>query len=271
MNIYYQWIEWAYSYINAINAEKKIDFKIDKIIWLENFSEVWKAVKENNWIWILPIENSYAWPIHENLYKFLYYDFKIIWEIYFEVNHCFLSKEDDISKIKETYSHPQALWQCFKFLKKNKIKSIKYFDTSSAAKMVSESSEKWLSAIASKEAWKIYWLNVLKEKVQDQKWNTTRFIVIAKKSSEIFYSKKSNKISILFEMKSIPASLYKCLWAFATNNINLTKIESMPNPEDAFNYIFWLDFEWNLEDENVKKALVELEFFTSKIRILGEY
>ena len=278
MNIYYQWAKWAYSYINATNIQNKIsgksdkNDKVDKIIWLDTFSEVWKKIKKEWWIWVVPIENSYAGPIHENLYKFLHYDFKIIGEIFFEVNHCLLSKETDISKINKTYSHTQALSQCYNYLEKNKIKWVKHLNTASSAEMISKNNEKWVSAIASKEAWKIYWLNILEEKIQDQNWNKTRFFIIAKKESKIKYLEKAWKISIIFELKNdIPAGLYKCLWAFATNDLNLTKIESLPNPEDWFNHIFWLDFEWNMENKNVKKALNELKFFTKKIRILGDY
>jgi prephenate dehydratase len=78
-------------------------------------------------------------------------------------------------------------------------------------------------------------------------------------------------MAILFQARDIPASLYKCLWAFATNNVNLTKIESIPLFEDPFMYVFWLEFEGKREDESVRKSLNELAFFTKKIQILWEY
>jgi prephenate dehydratase len=78
-------------------------------------------------------------------------------------------------------------------------------------------------------------------------------------------------VSILFEARHIPASLYKCLWAFATNNVNLTKLESIPSFKGNFSFMFWLDFQGKLSDEPIQKALEELEFFTTEIRILGQY
>ena len=117
----------------------------------------------------------------------------------------------------------------------------------------------------------IHNLNILDTNIQDQKWNNTRFAIIVPKKSIIKYYNKSNKVSILFETKDIPASLYKCLWAFATNDINLTKIESMPNLENPFSYLFYIDFEWKLLDKKVENMFKELNFFVENVKILGEY
>jgi len=117
----------------------------------------------------------------------------------------------------------------------------------------------------------MYGLNILDTNIQDHQGNTTRFVVIVPQNSDVKYLKKSGKVSILFELKHIPASLYKCLGAFATNHINLTKLESIPSYKGNFSMMFWLDFKGSLSDENVEKALEELAYFTSEIRILGEY
>jgi len=270
MNIYYQWESWAYSHLTSKEVEKLLDKKIDNIEWKIDFLSVWEEIK--NWnIWVLPVENGYAGSIHENLYYFLRYDYKIIGEFDLEVKHCLLSLESDIKNVKQAFSHPQALNQCHNFLKDHKIQAQKFSDTAAAAKYISENKLKWVWAIASSLAWEIYWLNILKENIADQKGNTTKFFIITKKDENINFKKKSNKISIIFEARNIPASLYKCLWAFATNNVNLTKIESMPNLKDPFSYIFFLTFEGQLQDENIKKALEELDFFTNNIKILWEY
>lgn len=270
MKIYYQWEKWAYSNIASLKAKENLDIVVEDIIWVPNFSLVWKNIWDDS-IWVLPVENSTAWSIHENLYNFLRYDFKIIWEIPLEIQHCLLSKETKISDIKYAHSHPQALWQCYEFLKSNNIEAVVKYDTAWSAKEVSENDLPWVWAIASKLAWEIYWLNVIKEWIQDQDWNTTRFFIVVPKNSNLKFKKQSWKTSIIFEARNIPASLYKCLWAFATNDINLTKIESMPSFKDPFTYIFWIDFEWSVNDENVKNALSELEFFTKNIKILWEY
>jgi len=120
----------------------------------------------------------------------------------------------------------------------------------------------------------------LKKSIQDQDGNTTRFFVIVSHNDyqnmktripEEFRSKPYEKISVLFRLKDIPAALYKALWAFATRGINLTKIESVPAKQKAFEYIFWLDFQKNVPDKLVKEALEELEFFSREIKILGVY
>jgi len=270
MNLLYQWVSWAYSHLACLQAKDMLDVEVNNIVWLPDFATVWSKLDNHN-IWVLPVENSYAWNIHENLYNFLRNDFKIIWEINLHVNHCLLSKEKNIEDIKEVYSHPQALSQCHNFLKKQNIKAIEFWDTAWAAKMVADSDKKWIWALASSLAWETYGLNIIKEWVQDQDWNTTRFIIIASDDLELNIKNKSWKVSIIFETRNLPANLYKCLWAFATNNVNLTKIESMPSLKNPFTYMFWVDFEWELKDENVKKSLEELEFFTHYYKILGEY
>lgn len=271
MKIYYQWELWAYSHIvsEMIWVQNKIDKK--NIIWLPNFWKVWDNIDENS-IWVLPIENSYAGSIHENMYKFLRFNHKVIWEIELDIRHCLLSKGKDISKIKKVYSHPQALSQCYDFLKSYSIEAISYMDTSSAARMVSENNDESIAAIASREASAIYGLNIIQENIQDQIGNTTRFFVVtSKKNNENLNIKKAWKTTIIFKARNIPASLYKCLWAFATNWINLTKIESLPSLKDRFTYMFWLDFEGNSNDEKVKNALSELQFFTKEYFIIWEY
>lgn len=270
MNIYYQWEKWAYSNQASNIVKWLINKETTNIIWVNDFLSVWENIEEWH-IWVLPVENSYAGSIHENLYLFLRYDYEIIWEYDLVIEHCLLSKEKNIKDIKKVYSHHQALSQCHNFLKKNNIKPERFYDTAGAAKYISENIKENSWAIASKLSAKIYNLNIIEENIADQKWNTTKFFIISKKWSNINYSKKVNKTSIIFETKNIPASLYKCLWAFATNNVNLTKIESMPSLKDPFTYMFFITFEWKLKNENTKKTLEELEFFTSYIKILGEY
>lgn len=270
MKIYYQWSKWAYSQIVSEIIQKKLNKKLDIADWLVSFSDVWDKIEEGN-IWVLPIENSYAWSIHDNLYNFLRFNYQVIWEYNLNIDHCLLSNEKDLKKIKAVYSHPQALSQCHNFLHKYKIKPMPFSDTAAGAKMISEKKEMWVWVIASKQAWKIYKLNCVAEKIQDQNWNTTRFFIVAKKNSNIKYLNFAWKVSLIFEARNIPASLYKCLWAFATNWINLTKIESLPSLLNPFTYFFWLDFEWSLNDKKVKWSLKELEFFTNSVKILGEY
>ena len=270
MKLIYQWVPWAYSNIACFKAKELLNIEITDILWMPDFKSVWETIDEQN-IAVLPVENSYAWNIHENIYNFLRYDYKIIWEINLEIDHCLLSKEKNIKDIKQVYSHPQALDQCHDFLKKHNIKPITFWDTAWAAEMIIDKNEIWIWAIASKLAWDIYWLNVINQAIQDQNWNTTRFFIIVPKNSNIELKKKKWKTSIIFETKNIPAALHKCLWVFAENNVNLTKIESMPSLKWPFSYLFRINFEWTKNNINVEKSLKELSLFTKQIRILWEY
>lgn len=268
--IIYQWEPWAYMHWASLEVQKHLSIEAKEIIGCDSFEKCWESLEGN--VLVLAIENSTAGSIYENLYKFLQLDAKIIWEYSMEINHCLCSVESSITEVKKVYSHYKALPQCYHYLKNQWItKQEIHPDTAWSAKMLSETLEKWAASICSELAANMYGLNVLDTNIQDQKWNTTRFIIVIWNRSKISYNKKSNKISILFEAKDIPASLYKCLWAFAHNEVNLTKIESLSHPENPFSYLFWIDFEWQLSDNSVRKALDELKLFTSNIKVLGEY
>lgn len=270
MKIVYQWEPWAYSNLASLQAAEHLWLNNPEILWLQDFKSVWEHI-DNQTIAVIPVENSYAWNIHENLYNFLRYDYEIIGKIDLEVQHCLLSNESKIEDIKEVYSHPQALSQCHNYLKSKGIKAVLHRDTAGAAQEISENKKTWVWAIASSLAWEIYNLNNLDSSIQDQDGNTTRFLVVVPRNTWLSFTDKKGKTSIIFETKHIPSALYKCLGAFATNNVNLTKIESMPSLKTPFTYMFWVDFQWELWDLDVIKAMTELEYFTQYIKIVWEY
>lgn len=275
MNIYYQWFSWAYWHSSSIIAAKNLWFLEENIFWIDSFKKVFEKIDEGN-IWVLPFENSYAWSIHENFYHAISWNYKIIWEIFLEINHNLLAKTDDISKIKKVYSHPQALMQTYDFCKKHKFEQIPFSDTAWAAKYVLEKNDETIASISSSLAGEIYNLNNLESNIQDQDWNTTKFFVIVKNEESILQSlnyswMKSNKVSIIFKTKDTPSALYKCLWAFATRFINLVKIESIPAKQNRFEYIFWIDFEKSVDEKIILDALEELSFFSKDLKILWDY
>ncbi len=273
MKLFYQGEPGAYSHVVASWAAPFFGAEESETEGLKTFADVWKAV-ENGGIGILPIENSYAGSIHDNLYGFLRYPFVTLAEYALPVKHCLLSHETEISAIRKAYSHPQALAQCYGFLKANAIESVVHADTAGAAKELSRTREPGAASVSSSKAAKIYGLNVLAEGIQDQQGNTTRFFVVARPDmaeSAVSEFPKTGKTSVVFEVKNVPAALYKCLGAFATHGVNLTKIESLPSLGDPFSYVFWIDFEGGVEVEGTKGALAELEFFAKKVRILGSY
>lgn len=271
MKIYYQWYEWAYSHEVAIKIADyyKIDKK--KIYGLFSFKDIFNKLSKENCIWIIPIENSYAGSVHENFYHLAKSNIKIIWEYYQDINHCLLWIWKDKSKIKKAYSHYQALMQCESYLKKNNIKPVIWADTAWSAKYVKEQNNPEFWAIASEFAGKIYWLNILEKDIQDQKWNTTRFFIVVPKKLKIKKFSKSKKVSLIFKVKDKPATLYKCLGAFATNNINLTKIESIPTQNKKFEYMFWVDFIYENSLQKLEEIIKELKYFAKEVKILWKY
>lgn len=272
MNFYFQWENGAYSHITARAIAGLLWQENPTIEGLKTFEEIWEKIDAGH-IGVLPIENSYAGPIHANLFAFSRHEAAIIGSYDLEVEHCLLSHESDISKIHTAISHTQALDQCYHYLKSKNITPEKFYDTAGAAKHLANEKPLGYASLSSRLAAEIYGLNILAEAVQDQAGNTTRFLIVCRKSDieNYNFSQKVGKVTLLFETRNIPASLYKCLGAFATNNVNLTKIENLPSFWKPFRSTFWIDFEGKLEDESVQKSLEELKFFSSDIRILWEY
>ena len=271
MNIYYQWEPWSYSHLASRKVKPWLSSRVEEIVWVSDFDTVWKMVGEWN-IGVLPIENSYAGSIHQNVYNFLSFPHKIVWEYDFEVQHCLLSLEKDISEVETAYSHHQALSQTYKYLKRRDIKPIPYADTAGAAKMLVEKQKFKSAAIASELAADLYNLNILDSWIQDQEGNTTKFLIVVWPDDLCTqFTEKKEKITILFSTSHIPGSLYKCLGALASREINITKIESIPRQTGKFSYSFWLTFEWNISEKWIQEALWDIEGLTSDLRILWEY
>jgi len=275
MKIYYQWFPGAYSYEASIKIASKLEINKKEIFWVSNFKKVFDNI--NLWnIWILPIENSYAGSVHENFYHIISWDYEIIWEVFLDIEHYLLANTKKIEDIKYVYSHPQALAQCQNYIEKLWAKTVEYTDTAWAAMFVKENNSNEIASISSKLCSSIYDLNILDKHIQDQTGNTTRFFVVVlkdyyKKHKEKLKLKKNGKISVTFKTKDTPSALYKCLWAFATRFINLSKIESLPSKQNRFEYIFWIDFKKNVNDEIIADALEELKFFSKDLVILGDY
>ena len=190
-----------------------------------------------------------------------------------KVEHNLLVKpEAEMKDIKYVRSHAQAIDQCQKIILKNKFRTIISADTAGSAKELSKTNDKTIAAIASKLSAEIYNLKILIRNIEDESQNTTRFIIMSKKISHPEYVKNKKYItSCIFRLKSIPAALYKCLGGFATNQVNLTKLESfsVKNTFDQTN--FYLDLEGHIEQNQVQKALEELGFHTESLNILGVY
>tara|TARA_B100001029_G_scaffold165099_1_gene156501 strand:- start:105 stop:950 length:846 start_codon:yes stop_codon:yes gene_type:complete len=268
-NIAFQGEMGAYSHI----ACEKL-FPNSNIKACPTFEETFKTAFENeNYKIVIPIENSLAGRVADIHYLLPKYKLQIYAEHFQIVEHNLLVKEDaELKDIKYIRSHAQAIDQCQKIIQKNKFQTIISADTAGSAKELSKGKDKSIGAIASKLSAKIYKLKVLIKNIEDENNNVTRFLIMGKNIEQPPYEKNKKYItSCIFRLKSIPAALYKCLGGFATNQVNLTKLESfsVKNTFDQTN--FYLDLEGHIENIQVQKALEELGFHTQSLNILGVY
>ena len=259
----------AYSHIAALELFPKAEITACK-----TFDETFRLAAENdNFSIIVPIENSLAGRVADIHYLLPKYKLQIHSEFFLKVEHNLLAcKGASIEKIKGVRSHAQAISQCQKIIEKYNFEPIIAADTAGSAKYLSLNKNKTEAAIASKLSAKIYGLQILKNNIEDESGNVTRFLIMAKEKIQPEYRSDRKYItSCIFRLKSIPSALYKCLGGFATNQINLTKLESF-SVKNSFEQVnFYLDFEGHLENDNVKKALEELGFHTEMLEILGVY
>tara|TARA_B100000029_G_C17606456_1_gene967593 strand:- start:5077 stop:5919 length:843 start_codon:yes stop_codon:yes gene_type:complete len=221
---------------------------------------------------IVPIENSRAGRVADTQLLIPESKLKIIGEYFLKVNHCLLATKGSImSNIEKVFSHEQAIAQCRKNLIKNNKEMIVVADTAGAAKMISERNNIKEGAIASKLAANIYNLEVIKSNFQDSNNNVTRFLIMSNKLHSLDKSEKNLMTTLVFQVRSMPASLYKSLGGFASNGVNITKLESYVHPQGFDVAQFYIDFEGHPENKPVKLAIEEMKFFCKQIDILGVY
>ena len=221
---------------------------------------------------MIPIENSVAGRVADIHYLLGGYDLKIYSEHFQEINHQLMVKPGaSLDTIKNVRSHSMAIGQCHAAIKKYNLDVIIMADTAGSAKFISEQGIMEDSAIASTLAADTYGLDIVDTNIQDMKNNTTRFLIMSKDLQQERNEKLSYLTSCIFEVKSVPSALYKALGGFATNGVNLTKLESFIVDGDFNKAQFYIDLDGHAEDQSVKGALEELSFYTEKLKVLGVY
>ena len=259
----------AYSHI-AINEL----FENPEIKTCATFEETFKVAFENDdYKIVIPLENSLAGRVADIHYLLPKYKLQIHAEHFQKVEHNLLAKESaKLEDIKYVRSHSQAIGQCQKIIMEKKYKTIISADTAGSAKELSDGNDNSIAAIASKLSAKIYSLKILKENIEDEKGNVTRFLIMGKNVQQPEYEKGKKYITTcIFRLKSEPAALYKSLGGFATNQVNMTKLESFSVKNTFAQTNFYLDFEGHLEEKSVQNAMEELGFHTESLDILGVY
>ena len=258
----------AYSHLACLEV-----FPNTNVTACSTFEEAFQLAKDNSeYKIVIPIENSLAGRVADIHYLIPKYKLQIHAEHFQKVTHNLLGiKGSKLKDIKTVRSHSQAIGQCSKMISENKIKPIISADTAGSAKFISEKKDKTDSAIASDLAAKTYGLEIIKSNVEDEVGNVTRFFIMGKDSEHPELKNKKYITSCIFKLKSIPAALYKALGGFATNGVNLCKLESfsVKNTFDQVN--FYIDIEGHIEDPSLQKALEELGFHTQKLDVLGVY
>lgn len=233
------------------------------------FRKVMEAVKEGRADYgVLPIENSSTGGISDIYDLLLEYDNYIVGEHVVQIQNALLGLEGaTIENLKTVYSHPQPLMQCAKFLEEHDyIEKKEYLSTAASAKKVMEDGDITQAAIGSKKAAGCYGLKILKDSINFDNTNCTRFIIIA---NQKIFLKDANKVSICFELPHKSGTLYNMLSHFIYNNLNMVKIESRPINGKNFEYRFFVDVEGNLCDAGVINALRGIKEEASSVRVLG--
>ena len=238
----------------------------------ETFEDVFFALNSNQIdMALLPIENSIVGSVSINMDLLFKHDYFVMGEEYLPVEHCLLGTADaTLEDIEYVYSHPVALDQCRVFLKKHNITPIATYDTAGSAKMIAEKGKLHEASISSSLCTKYYGLKKLAEDIQDARTNFTRFFLFASKD-HVPKDLKMEKTTLAFNTKHHAGALLNCLTRFAEMNVNLTKLESRPIPENPFEYTFFVDLIGSLESESVKTCLTNLNDDAHKVKILGSY
>jgi len=268
IKVAFQGEKGAYSHLACLEVFPNAD-----AIACSTFEEAFQLAKDNSeYKIVIPIENSLAGRVADIHYLIPKYKLQIHAEHFQKVTHNLLAiKGSRLEDIKTVRSHSQAIGQCQKIILDNNLKPIISADTAGSARFIFEKKDKSEAAIASTLAAKIYNLEILKSNVEDESGNVTRFFIMGKETSHPELKNKKYITSCIFKVKSIPAALYKALGGFATNSVNLCKLESfsVKNTFDQVN--FYIDIEGHIEDPSLQKALEELGFHTQKLDILGVY
>ena len=267
MKIAYQGIPGSYSESCAKQMYPECE-----TISCKTFDECFEKAKQDNSIRsIIPESNKTTGNIGVE-YLIFKYRLNIYAEHFFPIKHNLLGiKGSNLDSIKDVYSHAQALSQSSNFIKKNNLIENVRADTAGSAKYVSDTNDKTKAAIASKLSAEIYKLEILKEDIQDEKNNVTRFLLMGKEIYQPELKDENYITSFLFKLKSKPAALYSALSGFAINGVNMTKLQSFPEKNSFSSFFFLCDIEGHIDDQKIKNSLEELGLHCEDMHVLGVF
>ena len=268
LKIAYQGVKGAYSHIACMNLFPNQEYvacdTFEIAMELVNNGSVDKAV--------IPVENSNAGRVSDVHFLLPKAGLHITDEYFMRIEHQLLAiKGAKLEDIVSAASHPQALAQCSNFLKSHNIKAVSRIDTAKSCEKILLEQDKSKAAIASKMAAQVYGLDILASNIENADNNTTRFLIMQKDESIPQDDGSKFITSIVFVTKHIPAALYKVLGGFATNGINISKLESYLLNGKFFSAQFYIEVEQHINSKALQYALSELKFFSEEYQILGCY
>ena len=221
---------------------------------------------------MIPIENSVAGRVADIHHLLPTSQLSIIGEYFMPMHHQLLGvKGAKLEKLEVVQSHVHALGQCRRVIRKLGVRAEVAADTAGSARQIAELGDPKRGALASSLAAEIYGLDVLMEDVEDEAHNTTRFVIFSREAKCAERGSGLVVTSFIFRVRNVPAALYKALGGFATNGINMTKLESYQLGGKFFATLFYADVEGHPDDHDLTLALEELEFFSAEFRIVGVY
>jgi len=221
---------------------------------------------------MLPVENSIAGRVSDIHHLLPESDLSIIGEYFLPIRHQLLGKNGvRLEDIKTVRSHAMALGQCRKFCNRYNLMPEIAGDTAGAARLLSQSADAHYGVIASRLAAETYDLEIICEDIEDAGHNTTRFLEMSKEPVDVAVDEGRVVTSFVFQVRNIPAALYKAMGGFATNGVNMTKLESYQLDGSFMATRFYADIEGHPDNDNVRLAMEELGFFSSSVKVLGVY
>src|SRR5690554_1471671 len=223
---------------------------------------------------MIPIENTLAGRVADIHYLLPHSKLHVVGEYFLPIRFQLMVLPGvALSEIKSVHSHIHALGQCRKIIRKHKWKPMVAGDTAGAARQIADDQDRSQAALAPRLAAELYKLDIAVENVEDEENNVTRFVVLSKTKqwAERRSAEQPILTTFIFRVRNVPAALYKALGGFATNGVNITKLESYQLGGKFFSSQFYVDVEGHPEDQNLKLALEELRFFSDEVRILGVY
>lgn len=221
---------------------------------------------------LIPIENSVAGRVADVHHLLPESDLFIVGEHFERISHQLMALPGvKLSDLKTVHSHTHALGQCRRIIRELGLRAVIEADTAGAARMVAEERNRTKAVIASKLAAEIYGLEIIRSDIEDAEHNTTRFITLSADRDDARPGNGPVMTSFIFRVRNVPAALYKALGGFATNGVNMTKLESYMVEGNFWAAMFYADIEGHPDDRLVRLALEECQFFSSELRILGTY